>query len=67
MSAGISTDVERGTCRARSQGRGLTKELARRWGGRENSGRRQSAVGEAWRVAHIALRHSYGSARVRER
>jgi hypothetical protein len=36
-SVGVSTDVERWTCCARRQGRGLTEEVAQRWGGGENS------------------------------
>jgi hypothetical protein len=67
MSAGVSTDAERWTCRARSQGWGLTEEVARWWGGGENSTRRRSAAGEARTVAGVAPRHSWGSARVRER
>jgi hypothetical protein len=41
MSAGVITDVERWTCRARRQGHGLPEEVARRWGGGENSARRR--------------------------
>jgi hypothetical protein len=35
--AGVSTNVEQRTWRARSQGWGLTEEVAQRWGGGETS------------------------------
>jgi hypothetical protein len=65
--AGVSTDVERWTCRARRQGRGLTEEVAQWWGGRENLARRRSMAGNVQTVVGVAPRNSRGSARVRER
>jgi hypothetical protein len=63
----VSTDIERRTCHTRSQGWGLTEEVARRWGGRETSARQRSAAKGVRTVAGVALRYACGSTRVRER
>jgi hypothetical protein len=57
MTAEVSTDVEWQMCWARSQGWGLTKEVARR----------RSAAEAVRTVPGFAWRYAYGYARVRER